>query len=301
MPVQVLFCGASEDVKTRMTTSLLRGLQGVRCFDDLDTALSVSEDTLLTRVHKWKTEVDEEPGRPPGLHKVPSARPDLYLLQQQWEEGHAPGQGAKFTAGFVNWLHIASSRVSMATDKLLPLSKFMAAKTLPKGYILQNQPQGSTVDLDKGGLWFLEEGLVSVRRDPQQTLTFRSKNMLLKRDRAMLQGQLRHFQLARFGPGWCIGCDDLFSGYATIGVFLAETECKVHFVSFRRIQDLKRNNPELVLELYSLLGRLVSRQLNRTKERLSHTTDALYTSNTRRTLMTRETRRALNLLARQVG
>ena len=101
-------------------------------------------------------------------------------------------------------------------------------------------------------------------------------------DRAALHSNMREFQFARFGPGWCIGLEDAFTGMRSVGKFEAETDCVVYFLSFREIETLKETQPKVVMQLFHLLGRLMSSQYNRTKERLSHVVDAMSTKNTRK-------------------
>ena len=59
---------------------------------------------------------------------------------------------------------------------------------------------------------------------------------------------------------------------------------------------LREEKPELILDLYTLLGRIMARGKNRATERLSNLTDAVNTNNTRSTLMNRRTKRRLEKL-----
>ena len=101
----------------------------------------------------------------------------------------------------------------------------------------------------------MKNGLVSKSRDPDQSINKRSLTRKLKSERISLQGGLRHFRLARYGPGWCVGFEDLLTGYQSIGVFKAETVCVVHYIPYTSVMALREAKPELILDLYTLLGR----------------------------------------------
>lgn len=151
---------------------------------------------------------------------------------------------------------MASSRYSFSTDRLLPLAAHTKSLTLQKGQVLMSKNQhGAPLDMKSGGLWFLENGLVSKSRDPDQSINKRSLTRKLKGERISLQGGLRHFRLARYGPGWCVGFEDLLTGYQSIGVFKAETVCVVHYIPYTSVMALREAKPELILDLYTLLGR----------------------------------------------
>ena len=103
---------------------------------------------------------------------------------------------------------------------------------------------------------------------PAQSVNTLSRNRLLKLDRAALHADMREFRFARFGPGWAVGLEDLFSGHRTVGVFAAESDCVLLFLPFGRVERLERDRPELVMRLLRLLGKMVATQFTRTKERL---------------------------------
>lgn len=54
---------------------------------------------------------------------------------------------------------------------------------------------------------------------------------MLKNDRMAAQMHMREFRFSRFGPGWCVGLEDLFTQYRSVGMYKAETNCVVRLRS----------------------------------------------------------------------
>ena len=136
---------------------------------------------------------------------------------------------------------------------------------------------------------------------PAQSVNTLSRNRLLKLDRAALHADMREFRFARFGPGWAVGLEDLFSGHRTVGVFAAESDCVLLFLPFGQVERLERDRPELVMRLLRLLGKMVATQFTRTKERLSHVMDAMTTSHTRQEASNFTSRRMLRHVQNLAG
>ena len=190
--------------------------------------------------------------------------------------------------------------VELFSVKFEILENFMTQRSWKRGDEIMSQQHGSPISDKRGdsGLSFIVAGLISKRRDPQQSLNTKSALRMFKQgvNRQAFQSQMREFQFARFGPGWCIGLEDVFTGMRSVGKFEAETDCVVLFLPFNKLEFLKQHEPKAVLELFHLLGRLLSSQHNRTKERLSHVMDAMSARKVQRKNVNRRTLRLAYML-----
>ena len=66
------------------------------------------------------------------------------------------------------------------------------------------------------------------------------------------------FRLARIGPGWVIGDQEaLLGGLMTAsGTTVAVDECRLHYISYDKLDVVEKENPVLILQLYKLLSKL---------------------------------------------
>ena len=79
----------------------------------------------------------------------------------------------------------------------------------------------------------------------------------------IVAGRLEHhqqFRLGRFGVGWVVGTVEAVSGMEKAGVHLAVTACRLHYLSYSRIEELESKNPVLTLHLYKLLANMVAKR-----------------------------------------
>jgi CRP-like cAMP-binding protein len=74
------------------------------------------------------------------------------------------------------------------------------------------------------------------------------------------QGEVKTFRLARIGPGWIAGTLEAVSGAQRPGEHVAVTHCRLHHLSFSKIQEVEKSNPALVLSLYKLLAYMMARR-----------------------------------------
>lgn len=340
-PLMIALTGASDDVWSRIRRSglpLLNDETATRRFDDLDAGLSWCEDDLLGRLAVAVGEDDSAQTPPPPsslstsstLPTFPTASSLLFALpppmsssshqgerQQQLTQQQVTQQKQKqLDMTFDVWVKISAERFKIDTAPLADLAQYTRVMKWKKGDVLLRQQHGSRIDLYGGvggggggegsmsGLRFITHGLISKKRDPSQSMTTISKNRLLKLDRQSLHANMREFRFARFGPGGVVGLEDFFTGYRSVGVFEAETDVVVHFLPYSMVEKLQTERPELIMHLLKVLGRLVTNQFNRTKERLSHVMDAMTTINTRKdneNLPSRRTMRLVRTLANRIG
>ena len=86
---------------------------------------------------------------------------------------------------------------------LRQLGDYVQPMKLREGDVIMHTTQGSPIDLDEDGLFFIESGCVVVQRDPDQSvaLTLRSnRRRRLSVAPRMLRLKHRTFQLSRLGP-----------------------------------------------------------------------------------------------------
>jgi len=277
-PLVIALTGASDDAWSRIRHSGLPFLNDetvTRRFDDLDAGLSWCEDDLLSRL---------------------AGAQSLSLSSSV-----APSIRSHDLESFDVWVKICAERFNIDTAPLAELAAFTRETKWKKGDILLRQQHGSRIGGSGEGIRFITHGLISKKRDPAQSLTTISKNRMLKLDRQALQGNMREFRFARFGPGGVVGLDDFFTGFRSVGVFEAETDVVAHFLPYAVIEKLEKERPELIMHLLRILGRLLASQFNRTKERLSHVMDAMTTVNTRKDNENLPSRRTMRLVRNLAG
>lgn len=72
------------------------------------------------------------------------------------------------------------------------------------------------------------------------------------------------FRLARIGPGWVAGTLEAVSGLRRPGEYVAVTHCRLHHLPYSKVEDIEKENPQLILDLYKLLSYLMARRQERT-------------------------------------
>ena len=279
--------------------------------NDLDSALSWCEDAIIRklgsttdRAFSFRGDFDDE-ARDAEERKSPSSL--AFYPPFQPMSSQIDSSVRSVPTGFRRWLSLAAERHGGKTilSELEILEKFMTQRSWKRGDEIMSQQHGSPISDQRGdsGLSFIVEGLISKRRDPQQSLKTKSALRLFKQgvNRQALHSHMREFQFARFGPGWCIGLEDVFTGMRSVGKFEAETDCVVLFLPFNKLEYLKQHEPKAVLELFHLLGRLLSSQHNRTKERLSHVMDAMSARKVQRRSVNRRTLRLAYMLGGELS
>lgn len=237
-------------------------------FPDLDAALTSCEDRLLARY-----QIEESLS---GL-----------TMGTEGEVGEgAGGDVGEYTPkkGFEKCLLLAQERHGLDDSfyrTLLLLAPHVQPLLLHAGDVIMDSAQGSPVDDDKDGLFFIESGSIAVHRDPQQStaaLTLRSRRRKrMSSDPRILRLQHRTFQLSRLGPGYILGATELCSRYRSMGAFVVTSpHCRAHFLPFRSILELESSQPLLTLRVYQLASKVVADGYDRSKEQLSHLVDTIY-------------------------
>lgn len=169
---------------------------------------------------------------------------------------------------------------SSIMDKLKKLTDYVKPINLVRGEVIMDTTQGSVIDLDQDGLWFIEKGVILVERDVNQSTmqTTRTKRRIRQSVPPRIQ-RLKHrnFQLGKIGPGGLIGATELCSGYRSMGRFIVDSElCTLHFLSFRAIKDLEVSYPDAALNVLKLSSMLLADRFDRTREQLSQLFDTVY-------------------------
>mmetsp|Transcript_38668 Transcript_38668/g.49336 ORF Transcript_38668/g.49336 Transcript_38668/m.49336 type:complete len:180 (-) Transcript_38668:166-705(-) len=129
---------------------------------------------------------------------------------------------------------------------------------------------------DGGGIYFLELGYIKMERTAHQSPTMKERTQQLKFDRKAVRIKARNFRETRFGPGWIVGCHEMASGEYGLGMYVAETTCRVHFLPSRIYHELKITNPQLAIKLSELIGRMIAHRCDSLKEQLSNMIDTIY-------------------------
>lgn len=127
------------------------------------------------------------------------------------------------------------------------------------------EPGDRLDERDGRRLVFVESGVVSIRREPDQAPT---TCLGWPHDDSSPV-----FRLVRLGPGGVVGIPDLFSGRTSIGAKRAETKCVAHLLDFEAIALLHQQDPALCLELYKTLAHLLALAYDERTEKFARTLD----------------------------
>jgi len=70
------------------------------------------------------------------------------------------------------------------------------------------------------------------------------------------KGAKQAFRLARIGPGWILGEHEALSGLVSSGATATAVDyCRLHFISYSTLEELEKEKPMLILQLYKLLSK----------------------------------------------
>jgi len=229
-----------------------RSKRTLRFFDNIDTAIGKAEDKLLEFELRMKntSKMTLETCSERGFRRA------LQCIDQQ--------HGTKFY------------------EILVGLENF----TKPI-YLRPNQHLYEGVDTCERGLFFIESGIIKIERDANQKVA-RTKNEVNKSDfdglmvggsidamkcrtgsygremarlKASNRGrQQQNFRLARIGAGWIVGMTEAVCGIESPGVHIAVTHCQLHHLPYSRINEMEKEKPAMVLNLYKLLSRLMAKR-----------------------------------------
>ena len=191
--------------------------------------------------------------------------------------------------------------------ELEDLHSFTRVVELKEGESLYHDLSGHLTNQRERGLFFIEAGIMCCERDPSLTLTRGSTASLKRkgmgntsiyatpritesmsvsdlhvrtptigREAAMLKTLAKNrtaltktVRLARFGPGWVIGAQEICSQLIIPGMYSAVTTCRLHHLPYRSIKELEDKNPTLVLKLFKLLSRVSARGQESTIQQLA--------------------------------
>lgn len=234
---------------------------------DLETALSKAEDCLLSEELQVEEMVKSETRL--RRHRRRESKIDdgfLYALQKIDEQ------------------HDTSSE-----EELKGLRPYTLPVEILAGDVLDR-------DGDNSGLYFVETGLMRVTSnagiystvnttnrikfslaDPTYSISqlnargsTQAKQSAKLKERHMVQETGQSFRLARIGKGWIIGNIGAFAqSTRNTGVYVAITDCRLHFLSYRSIMDIENSNPALAMHLYKLMSLLSSKRQESTITQLA--------------------------------
>jgi CRP-like cAMP-binding protein len=258
---KLYMCGLSPRVRAGLALGGVKPKRGglhskhmVRFFPDLDTALGKAEDLLTMNLKEDAT---------PGNSRYCSAQ-----SQSPREDGF------RYAMKLLDHEH----GIEFAKD-LLELEPFTVPVDLLPGDYLYKCDGGTVQDCERG-LFFIESGLLKIERDVSASLT-RSRTRGGRHDLTLSMVHARRgsigrkgavkastlglakqtkqgFRLARIGPGWVVGMVECVSGLRNPGAHVAVSRCRLHHLPKHKLEEIEKENPELVLKLYKLLAHLMA-------------------------------------------
>lgn len=233
--------GVEPDKSTRN-----RAQKKLRMFPDLDSAVGKAEDLLINVVY-W---------------------PSHEFLRHG-------GQDVKKT-GFLRCLSIIDEQHGTSFEKeLAELGSYTKVVIVrPRESLYEDH------DISDRGIFFIEEGIMRIERSSDHTrslsrslgrslgasnafngqaksqdVSFSEAARQFSRLNASKSGE-QTFRLARIGPGWVVGDHEALSGLVNPGTVIAVDFCRLHYISFKQLDELEKENPLLILKLYKLLSKL---------------------------------------------
>lgn len=249
---KVFLSGMSANLRSVLAHAGVKPLSGerskrkLRFFNSLDAAIGKAEDMLLDM---------QEQEKPPSSRRKPSS---LGALGEE--------SGFHVALRYIDEQH----GTNFAKD-LARLEDYTTPIELAPNDSLYNSPSRP-----ERGLFFIEEGILKIERDSTLTANTRSKSSLSPlKMRSMgdstsmgqANGQAEseplekhNFRLARFGVGWVIGTIEAAGGLENAGVHLAVTACRLHYISYSRMEELDKADPGLSLFLYKMLSNMMAKR-----------------------------------------
>jgi CRP-like cAMP-binding protein len=245
---------------------------------DLEAALGKAEDGILDSVFHVKEQTEHDVGVRRRERALSSADFGFRYALDKIDEQHG--------------LNYAS--------ELSKLEQYTKVVELKPGESLFQDEGGSVLEEDRG-FFFIEDGLMTIERDPSQasrnTMSLRAQyapeektprmtrvdsighlnaraptrgkeDAKMKQLRRSERG-LQNFRLARIGSGWVVGTIEGASGLKNSGVHVAITECRLHLLPFARVKEIEKTDPGLILSLFKLCSHLSARRQELTIEQLT--------------------------------
>lgn len=256
-------------------------IPGLRFFPDLEAALGKAEDGLLKFVYRVE---DQERAR-------------IRIRRMSVDD-----DGFEYALKQIDSQH--GTDCALELEDLHPFTQVVELK---EGESLYHDLNGHLTNQRERGLFFIEAGIMCCERDPGLTLTRGSTASLKRngagntsiyatpritesmsvsdlhvrtptigREAAMLKNLSRSrsaltktVRLARFGPGWVVGAQEICSQLIIPGMYSAVTTCRLHHLPYRSIKELEDKNPTLILRLFKLLSRVSARGQESTIQQLA--------------------------------
>jgi len=279
---EVILTGMSSNLRSSFAHSGVKPTRGLRFLPDIETALGKAEDALIKHVFQKEEKSKMESGQRRRARLVSIDDDGFRFALRQIDEQHG---------------------ISFADD-LTELQAYTTPVELEPSQSLFGDDSPFD-DEARRGLFFIETGLMKVERDPSYTMTRGSKASLRRkigpgfasqrvlgegrsisqlnaraptigREAALLKSTTGYrartshtFRLARIGPGWVVGAIEGASGLKNPGMYIAVTDCRLHYLPFARIQMLEKTDPLLVLRLFKMMAHIMSRRQELTIEQLS--------------------------------
>lgn len=278
----VTMAGCSPNLRSILACGGLKpsaGRRGLKFHSDLESALGKAEDNLLKHVLRVEDRELQHLGtreRTRSTDGDDGFRHALRLIDEQHDLQFAP--------------------------RLEGIQRYIQPIELQAGETLFGD-NGAGGDRERG-LFFIESGLMKVERDPSYTMT-RGSNASLRRkvgpgfanQRLFNEGSIGHLRartatigrkgallkataghrtrtshnlrLARIGPGWVVGAIEGLTGLKNPGTHSAVTSCRLHLLTYHKLEELEKNDPACALSLFKLMSHLMSRRQELTIEHLS--------------------------------
>jgi SulP family sulfate permease len=257
---------------------------------DVDSALGDYEDEILHRLMTESSVQGERTESPTNSESAASAgekgvrRKKLEVERRLRMLDIFPDPSC---TGFIYCLKYLEKVHRIELKELLPLAELTVQKRIKQGTILMNVGKGTTINFNQtggdgdGGLYFIEHGFITVQRDPNQSTDGRRRvnQHSISRSRNLVAAQSRNFRLTRLGPGQVIGALELTSGYRSMGVWEAATNCVLHYLPFTTLVQLEKENPVMLLRMHQLLGRIIADRTDKTQEHVTSIIDSIYSGN----------------------
>lgn len=108
----------------------------------------------------------------------------------------------------------------------------------------------------------------SIGQFKARTPTIGKKTSYLKSHRNRTR-KSHTFRLARIGPGWVIGGLESCAGLRNPGIYTAVSDCRLHHLPNSVVENIEREDPALVLNLFKMLSHLMARRQDVTIEQLA--------------------------------
>lgn len=278
---KIFLSGVSVSIRETMRLSGVepektanRSQRRLRFFPDLDSAIGKAEDLLIELGHVEDTSI---------FHRSTTVGDGFRLALRQIDEQHVTTYASELAAlsGYTKPLEIEPGCTLYDDLGIEERGIFF----IESGVLKIERHSDNTLSRNSFGF-----GQFGTQRSVGTLGSLRARDIDLSKPKNLMSGSGTRFRLARgmslssmltfspvvltsfdiflVGPGWIIGSLEALGGVACPSDAVAVTRCRLHYISYKQIEEIEVNDTAIVLKLYKLLSFLMAKRQETTISQL---------------------------------